>query len=67
MRNKLLKNLKILLVEDEENIANSLKSAIGDEFRSFIIAKDGLEGKDLFEKIKPDVVISDITMPKMDG
>lgn len=67
MKNKLLENLKILLVEDEANIASSLKNAIGDEFRSFIIAKDGVEGKDLFIKIKPDVVISDITMPRMDG
>lgn len=67
MKNKLLKNLKILFVEDEEKIASSLKNAIGDEFRSFLIAKDGLEGMDLFSKTKPDVVISDITMPKMDG
>ena len=67
MRNKLLKNLKILFVEDEENISKSLKNAIGDEFRSFIIANDGVEGKELLQKIKPDVVISDITMPNMDG
>lgn len=67
MKNKLLKNLKILCVEDEVNIANSLKDAIGNEFRSFIIAKDGLEGKELFKKIKPDIVISDITMPNLNG
>jgi len=67
MKDKILKSLKVLLVEDEENLARLLKSAIGDQFHSFTIAKDGLEGKDLFVKIKPDIVITDITMPKMDG
>ena len=35
MKNKVLKSLKVLLVEDEENLARLLKSAIGDQFHSF--------------------------------
>ncbi len=67
MKNRALKELKILLVEDEENLARLLKDAIGDNFYSFTIAKDGVEGMELFKKIKPDIVITDIMMPKMSG
>jgi len=67
MRNKKLKKLKILLVEDEEKLATLLKDAIGDNFHSFTIASDGVEGLKLFSSISPDIVITDITMPKMTG
>lgn len=67
MKNRALKELKILLVEDEENLARLLKDAIGDNFYSFTIAKDGVEGIELFKKIKPDIVITDIMMPRMSG
>ena len=67
MKNKILKELKVLLVEDEENIARLLKEAIGDSFHSFIVACDGVEGRELFIKIKPDIVITDINMPRLSG
>lgn len=67
MKNKALKELKVLLVEDEENLARLLKGAIGDSFHSFIVAKDGQEGKELFLKISPDIVITDIEMPRLSG
>jgi DNA-binding response OmpR family regulator len=67
MKNKALKELKVLLVEDEENIARLLKDAIGDNFHSFIVASDGVEGRELFLKIKPDIVITDIMMPRLSG
>ena len=67
MKNRVLKELKILLVEDEENLARLLKEAIGDNFHSFTIAADGLEGIELFKKIKPDIVITDIMMPRLSG
>jgi len=67
MRNKKLKKLKILLVEDEEKLALLLKGAIGDNFHSFTIACDGVEGLDMFSSISPDIVITDITMPKSSG
>ena len=67
MRNKKLKKLKILLVEDEEKLAILLKDAIGDNFHSFSIANDGEEGLEAFLNISPDIVITDITMPKLSG
>lgn len=67
MKKRTLKELKILLVEDEESLARLLKEAIGDSFHSFTIAKDGVEGMELFKKIKPDIVITDIMMPRKSG
>lgn len=67
MKNRALRELKILLVEDEENLARLLKEAIGDNFHSFTVAKDGMEGIELFKKNKPDIVITDIMMPRLSG
>jgi len=67
MRSKFLKSLKVLLVEDEEKLASLLKSAIGDNFHSFLLAKDGNEGLELYKKVLPDLVITDIMMPNKTG
>ena len=67
MRNKALKNLKVLLVEDEENLAKLLKSAIGDSFYRFIIAKDGDDGYEKYLELSPDIIITDIMMPNSTG
>ena len=64
---ELLKDLKILFVEDEVNISKLLKDALGDYFYSFTMAKDGEEGLSKFEKVNPDIIITDIMMPKLDG
>lgn len=67
MRDKKLKSLKILLVEDEEKIAELLKNALGDNFRSFLVAHDGEEGFYIFSKTSPDIIITDIMMPRSTG
>ncbi len=67
MKDKRLKQFKVLLVEDEENIAQLLKSALGEYFRSFLVASDGVEGFDIFTKISPDIIITDIMMPRETG
>ena len=67
MKNKFLKSLKVLLVEDEEKLSSLLKNAIGDNFKSFFIAKDGLEGLKIYHKFSPDIIITDIMMPNKTG
>ena len=62
-----LKNIKVLLVEDEEELSSSLKDAIGEYFYSFIIASNGSDGLKQFKSNKPDLVITDINMPIMNG
>ena len=63
----MIKDLKVLFVEDEERIRILLKETIGDEFKRFTIAKDGEEGLEKFLKNRYDLIISDISMPKMSG
>ncbi|NPA30255.1 MAG: response regulator transcription factor [Epsilonproteobacteria bacterium] len=57
----------MLLVEDEARLAGLLKEAIGDYFARFSVAYDGIEGLARFRELEPDVVITDITMPRMTG
>jgi len=67
MKNKFLKTLRVLLVEDEVKLSTLLKNAIGDSFYRFSVATDGEEGLELFKKLQPDIVITDIMMPKKTG
>ncbi len=62
-----LKNLVVLFVEDENDIREALSSAIEDEFSKLISARDGEDGLKKFKKHKPDIVVTDISMPIMDG
>lgn len=67
MKNRVLKELKVLLVEDEEKLASLLKNAIGDSFYSLTLAKDGRDGLEKFLSITPDIIITDIMMPNLTG
>jgi len=67
MRSKILKELKVLLVEDEKKLSSLLKNAIGDSFYSFSVANNGEEGLEKFLNLSPDIIITDIMMPKMTG
>ncbi|MCG3672073.1 response regulator transcription factor [Aliarcobacter butzleri] len=62
-----MKSLKILIVEDEIKLANLIKASIKELFFKVNIAKDGIEGLKKFQSFKPDIIISDITMPNLDG
>ena len=62
-----MKNLKVLIVEDEQKLAKLLQKSIQDMFYKVIIAKDGIEGFKKYQTFKPDLIISDILMPNLDG
>lgn len=67
MKNELLKNLKILIVEDEKRLAQLLKDSISNSFFSVVIASNGEDGLKKFKSFKPDIIITDIMMPFCDG
>lgn len=57
----------VLVVDDDELICSILKNILSFYFSRVYIAGNGLEGLKFIEKNKVDLVISDITMPVMDG
>jgi DNA-binding response OmpR family regulator len=59
--------MRVLCVEDEVNLAHLIRGALGSRFKEFLLAYNGEEGLDIFRARHPDVVITDITMPGMDG
>lgn len=61
------KQYKILLVEDEPALQQSLGDKIEREGWHYIPALDGQEGLNLLKKDKPDLVLLDLRMPKMGG
>src|SRR5690349_599621 len=59
--------IRILLVEDEKKIADSLKKGLSEQNYHVEVAYDGIEGKKLFESQKFDLVILDINLPGHNG
>ena len=60
-------NKKILIVEDDKNFFSILQIKFISEGFSVVTAKDGEEGVKMAEEEKPDLILSDVLMPKMDG
>ena len=59
--------IKVLLVEDEASLAMIMKDTMEPEGMSVTLAADGEEGLRAFFADKPDVLIADVMMPRMDG
>lgn len=64
-----LKEKKVLYVEDDDAVIVSFSKILKKIFGSVVIAKNGEEGLELYEKYKNDIsfVIADIKIPKLDG
>ncbi|MCD6189980.1 MAG: EAL domain-containing protein [Sulfurimonas sp.] len=67
MLDKFSKNLTVLFVEDDTAARTSIKMLLDLFFDRVFLAENGKEGLKLFEQNKPDIVITDITMPIMGG
>ena len=57
----------ILIVEDELVTRNTLKSIFEAEGYAVTLARDGAEAVRLFDAKRPDLVLLDVMMPKMNG
>ena len=60
-------NEKILVVDDDNNICELLRLYLTKEGYQVTTANDGEEGLEKFNQLKPDMVLLDVMMPKMDG
>ncbi len=57
----------ILIIEDEPGIYNFLKQGLEEEGYRITIASDGKQGIELFQSEKPDLILLDWMLPKMNG
>lgn len=62
-----MSGIKVLLADDEEGILEIMARKVTMQGYTVITAKDGQEAWDKIVAESPDVIILDITMPKMDG
>ncbi len=62
-----LKDFSILCVEDEDIVRETLVDFLGRRFKEVIPAIDGEDGLEKFKKYSPDLVVSDVVMPKLNG
>ncbi|MBF0541120.1 MAG: diguanylate cyclase [Nitrospirae bacterium] len=67
MRCEILKNIKILYVEDEQKIRETLVKSLKRQTGEVIVAENGAMGLEMFNLHNPDIVITDIRMPVMNG
>jgi len=58
---------KILIIEDEKKLSEILKMRLEKEDFAVYVAYDGESGLDLALSLKPDLILLDVVLPKMDG
>ena len=61
------KNIKVLYVEDDDVTRENGLEYLENYFQQIFEASDALHALKLYEQIKPDIIISDIQMPKLNG
>lgn len=59
--------MKILIIDDERSIRNSLKEILADEGYDVDVAENGVQGCEMADKERYNVIFCDIKMPEMDG
>ena len=57
----------VLVVEDEHNIRALLSTFLRDEGYDVAEARDGVEGLERVAERSPDVIVCDVSMPRLDG
>lgn len=60
-------NIRILIVEDEQMLAEILSDTLSDRNFNVHLAYDGIQALDMVRKETFDVIVSDIMMPNLDG
>jgi nitrogen regulation protein NR(I) len=58
---------KILVVDDEKGVCHSFKKILGRQGYEVVTANDGLEGIEMAGKEHPDLIVMDVSMPRLDG
>ena len=67
MDKDILKQVKVLYVEDDVNIREALSRGLKRRVGELEVAVDGIDGFDKYNTFKPDIIVTDIKMPNMSG
>lgn len=59
--------MRILIVDDERQITRALRASLQSHGFEVSTAVDGLEALEMFGQVRPDLLITDLSMPNMDG
>jgi len=62
-----LSNKTALYVEDERDVLENISALLGNFFKHFYTASDGVEAFDIFETHQIDLLLVDVELPKMNG
>ena len=62
-----MKNVSILIVEDENEFRQTLSVVISRQYKTVITAENGQIGLEKYREFQPDLIITDIQMPVLDG
>ena len=62
-----LSQVRLLYVEDEISIREEIVEVLREECKELYFASDGEEGLELYHANKPDIILTDIRMPKLNG
>lgn len=62
-----MENIKILFVDDEENVLRALKRLFADEDYNILTTTSGFEGLKIIQEERPQIIVSDYRMPGMNG
>lgn len=66
-RPRIKDNIKVLLVEDDDDLRVLWEAALAEEFNEVLSAADGATGLEMATLYAPDIIVSDIMLPKLDG
>jgi len=61
------KKIKVLIIEDDSYISDMYRIKLESENFEVVVAEDGVVGIKQLEKYRPDVILLDVVMPKVDG
>lgn len=62
-----LQGYSLLIVEDKQDLREFLKEALKDKFKRIYQAEDGVEALRMIKQQQPDIIVSDVMMPQMNG